>query len=296
VVAQQISQLSGVNESHAQALELALTYQLVTDQTNLILVHVREEGTKAEGLPELDKVTHMQAAGWGGAGSVLANSHAVQFSRRLSNSMVLASRVSSSAADYGSLSTPTVWRARSVASAGVGVIASQGMDDFEIPAFLRKSMDESDPIATSKSGLDPTQRKFNRTVRATPLAVLENFEESSKKILASHRFVQSLQAMNLPIGLVSLVENLTVILGASSKAWAVILQWFVERLSDQITLSRQSERLLRQVLKDEDVNILEELKQTWKAKIDIFMNQELASAGGDDEPFDIPAFLRKQAD
>jgi hypothetical protein len=38
---------------------------LVTDQGNLILVQVREEGNKAEGLPELDKVKHMLAAGWG---------------------------------------------------------------------------------------------------------------------------------------------------------------------------------------------------------------------------------------
>jgi len=49
-----------------QALELALKYQLVTDQTNLLLVHVRKEGVKAEGLPDLEKVAHMQAAGWGG--------------------------------------------------------------------------------------------------------------------------------------------------------------------------------------------------------------------------------------
>lgn len=47
------AQLTLGKERQDQTLALALNYQLVTDQTNLILVHVREEGNKAESLPEL---------------------------------------------------------------------------------------------------------------------------------------------------------------------------------------------------------------------------------------------------
>ena len=45
--------------------------------------------------------------------------------------------------DYGSMATPSVWRTRdrTQAAAKVDALASGGMDDFEIPAFLRKQAD-----------------------------------------------------------------------------------------------------------------------------------------------------------
>ena len=44
--------------------------------------------------------------------------------------------------DYGSMSVPSVWRNnRTQAAAKVDALASGGMDDFEIPAFLRKQAD-----------------------------------------------------------------------------------------------------------------------------------------------------------
>jgi cell division protein FtsZ len=43
--------------------------------------------------------------------------------------------------DYGSMSTPAVWRGRTSAAARVDALSSGGMDDYEIPAFLRKQAD-----------------------------------------------------------------------------------------------------------------------------------------------------------
>ncbi|MDH5330486.1 MAG: cell division protein FtsZ, partial [Aquincola sp.] len=44
--------------------------------------------------------------------------------------------------DYSQLSTPSVWRnARTQAAARVDALASNGMDEIEIPAFLRKQAD-----------------------------------------------------------------------------------------------------------------------------------------------------------
>jgi cell division protein FtsZ len=45
--------------------------------------------------------------------------------------------------DYGSMATPSVWRTRdrTSAAAKVDALSSGGMDDFEIPAFLRKQAD-----------------------------------------------------------------------------------------------------------------------------------------------------------
>jgi cell division protein FtsZ len=44
--------------------------------------------------------------------------------------------------DYGNLSTPSVWRTnRHQAAAKVEALSSNGMDEIEIPAFLRKQAD-----------------------------------------------------------------------------------------------------------------------------------------------------------
>jgi cell division protein FtsZ len=44
--------------------------------------------------------------------------------------------------DYAGMSTPSVWRTnRTQAAARVDALSSGGMDDYEIPAFLRKQAD-----------------------------------------------------------------------------------------------------------------------------------------------------------
>ncbi len=46
-----------------------------------------------------------------------------------------------SAIDFNKMSPPAVWRNRTSAAARVDALANGGMDDFEIPAFLRKQAD-----------------------------------------------------------------------------------------------------------------------------------------------------------
>jgi cell division protein FtsZ len=44
--------------------------------------------------------------------------------------------------DYGNMAVPSVWRTRPDAGRSkVDALSSGGMDDFEIPAFLRKQAD-----------------------------------------------------------------------------------------------------------------------------------------------------------
>jgi cell division protein FtsZ len=44
--------------------------------------------------------------------------------------------------DYGNMAVPSVWRTnRTQAAARVDALSSSGMDDYEIPAFLRKQAD-----------------------------------------------------------------------------------------------------------------------------------------------------------
>ena len=110
------------------ALELAVAYQLMSKHTNCILVHQRAEADKATEEAELHRVSSMLAAGWGATATVME----------------------SASMDYSALSTPSVWRsARSAAPAAVDSIRfSRALpDDFEIPAFLRKQADESQPAS-----------------------------------------------------------------------------------------------------------------------------------------------------
>ena len=54
----------------AQAAALAVRYQLMSEWTNYLVVHVREAADKADGLPDLVKVPQVLAAGWHGTGTV----------------------------------------------------------------------------------------------------------------------------------------------------------------------------------------------------------------------------------
>jgi hypothetical protein len=148
------------------------------------------------------------------------------------------------------------------------------MDNFELPAFLRKSFDMTDSAPQVQKS---TSRKQSKAIKVTPLALLQTFESSAQEVLAPQRFVRKLEALDLPDDLTNLIGELTAILGAATKAWAVVLQWLAERLVDQITLSRQSERLLRNALKDEAPELLQKLKLTWSANVDAISKQELAT-------------------
>lgn len=138
----QTRELLHISSALTTSQELAVQYQLVTDETNFILVHERDESEKALEMPDAHKVPQMMPAGWGGTGSV-------QFSRKplnvLLNARASASdssvRYSKNAAsmDYANMARPAVWRTgRSPAAASMDALISGGLDDFQIPAFLRK--------------------------------------------------------------------------------------------------------------------------------------------------------------
>lgn len=137
------------NATTLDAAALAVAYQLVTDQTNFLLVHERAEGEKAIDMPELQKVQQMVPAGWGGMGTV-------RFSR---SSGILANRVGGHAPDMQAMSVPAVWRTNKTLPSS---LQPGSMDDFEVPAFLRKRdqiIDHQDPRYWAKSehyeGLTP---------------------------------------------------------------------------------------------------------------------------------------------
>ena len=133
----------------AEATELALRYRLLTRHTHWVMVHRRAAQDKARLLPSLKTVRPMLAAGWGATGSVTAGA----------------------VSDHSRLSTPSVWRSgRTLAAAKVDALTSQGMDEIEIPAFLRKQADAPEvsravpplsmPVAITQQGITPQALRF----------------------------------------------------------------------------------------------------------------------------------------
>lgn len=91
--------------------DLAIAYQLVTDQTNFLLIHERAEQDKPKDMPELHKVNQVLAAGWGGVGGV---------------------RVKEPPVDYPAAAPTSIrWSCAS---------AANNNDAFEAPAFSRKQV------------------------------------------------------------------------------------------------------------------------------------------------------------
>lgn len=252
-----------------QTLALALNYQLVTDRTNLILVHVRADHQKAEGLPVLEKISHMQAAGWGGAGSVPINESPIVWrSGNAGNSICFSA--SDRVQDYGNMSTPSVWRNRTRAPAKVNAMSSGDMDDFEIPAFLRKQADDTAPIPVLGTMSRLLRNVTSKSSPAlTPLELLQAFDAASQKTFATTRFVRTMQDLVVPAVITKTLDEFTLVLGSGAKAWAVLLHWLAQELTGEFSLSRQGERMLRYFLKDEDSVILEALNQKLKASTKI---------------------------
>jgi cell division protein FtsZ len=60
-----------------------------------------------------------------------------------SQAMVSSAPHTATQADYGKVNVPSVWRTRdrTQAAAKVDAMSSGGMDNYEIPAFLRKQAD-----------------------------------------------------------------------------------------------------------------------------------------------------------
>jgi Ca-activated chloride channel family protein len=112
------ARIASPKATQEEKLQLALESQLLTDQTNYLIVAERSE--KVEDLPMLAKVPHMLPAGWGGTGSVQ-----------------VACNIAGAVAGGIALFSPS--RAR---NSRVSNCVSGGISKYDIPAFLRKQTDD----------------------------------------------------------------------------------------------------------------------------------------------------------
>ena len=289
--AAQIGELTENKADTKLAKSLAMKYQLVTQHTNLFLVHERAEENKAKGLPTLQQVAQMQAAGFAGHGSVSRSTTALSFMKMSSHSESFSISDSLSASslggDYGRLNTPSVWRTnRTQTASKVDGMDSAGMDDIEIPAFLRKQTDSIDeqvqrsttaPDAVGYAGssnnsllshLSSKIKDFISTATPPQQSVLTDEEwpeeptpsDASKEDIATALNKAALHAssfrialqhtlkLDMPSNYAEVIIDLTKVTKDSATSWALVFQWLFGSNEEVSLLDRHALRLLRSQL------------------------------------------------
>jgi len=286
VAAAQIGELTEGKADTKLAKSLAMKYQLVTQHTNLFLVHERAEENKADGLPKLQQVAQMQAAGFGGYGNVIQESRNVDM--MVYRSMSMSFEDESLGGDYGRLNTPSVWRTnRTQAAAKAEGMASAGMDDIEIPAFLRKqsdSLNQSVQSSTTSPGkinhansMDPSlisqlvSKVKDWVAPSTPsqASVLNDEDlnevvmpsEASREDIAMALNTAALHAssfrialqhtlkLNIPASYAPAIIDLTKVTKDSATSWALLFECLFGDIEQSGLLDRHAKRLLRSQLK-----------------------------------------------
>ena len=284
--AAQIGELTEGKADTKLAKSLAMKYQLVTQHTNLFLVHERAEENKAEGLPKLQQVAQMQAAGFGGYGNVIQESRNVDM--MVYRSMSMSFEDTSLGGDYGRLNTPSVWRTnRTQAAAKVDGMASAGMDDIEIPAFLRKQSDSlnqsvqssttspgkinhansMDPslisqlVSKVKDWVAPSTPSQARVLNDEDLNEVVMPSEASREEIAMALNTAALHAssfrialqhtlkLNIPASYAPAIIDLTKVTKDSATSWALLFECLFGDIEQSGLLDRHAKRLLRSQLK-----------------------------------------------
>ncbi|MDR2673465.1 MAG: VIT and VWA domain-containing protein [Opitutaceae bacterium] len=252
--AQRMAEAASDTEKEA----LALQYQLVSEHTNLFLVHVREGRDKAAGLPDLRQVPQMLAAGWGGAGtvrnSIRCDSASICFSMDADSvddtygrPSILAQKVRQesfkkahlkvSASPLAPKKAPRKSPAR---PAPLGRPASPAARPPRPPAADGAPFDLIGRMKNSASG----------DVDAIFVTLLETFDQLALRTTDLGEIVARLSAdaafSALHAGIRRLAQQHAV---DEKDLWAMLLDWLVMRGQKQFSPSRQTARLLRRHLR-----------------------------------------------
>jgi hypothetical protein len=262
--AAQIGELTESKADTKLAQSLAMKYQLVTQHTNLFLLHERAEENKADGLPQLQQVAQMQAAGFGGYGSVTRAAPVLSVMRMSCHSEPFEISDSLSASslggDYGRLNTPSVWRTnRTQAASKVDGMASAGMDDIEIPAFLRKQAPTLDEmIRSSKTTSKPVQtatlKNEDSTLKTAPseatrVDIAMALNTAALQATSFRIALQQTLKLNMPSNYAAVIIDLTKVTKDSAISWALLFNWLFGDIEQSGLLDKHAKRLLRSQLK-----------------------------------------------
>ncbi len=255
-----------------EQIALALGYQLITDHTNCLLVHIRDEDQKATELPELMAVAQMQAAGWGGAGSIQDRSSHVQYSIASPSRHVKLNR---STTVYDSYDMPRVFRSSRIAStpaptlgdldsfASPSKTTNNGPDYYDIPSFLRKH-------ATEVKQPEP---KINHLAPADVIDIA-NASILNKALLAN--FVQKMDQSSFEDDVSEMLTSCLQFL-SKEQLWVVVLAWLLLHLEESGNWNEKTKNVIQALVNEMDAVKLNKAFRVFNAKMnDIDMHTWLS--------------------
>ncbi len=259
----------GMITDKSLARETAERYQLVTEETNLLLVIERADADKTDGMPALHKVKPMVAAGWSGTSHMVQMS-SVEFSNRAQPILrVQESVITKASYDLGSNTVPSVWRSNRTQSASkIDALSAGGMDDFEIPAFLRRqSGDDQGPNQTPSKvqvSTPPPGRQRAKPVTSTAAQIIEAFNQAAVLGLAFRPALRAVTDLPLETWLCQLIVNASRQAGGPVKAWACYLLWLHEHDASGLTLTNEALALAEGQVKNIDAQTRLAVAQTFQ--------------------------------
>jgi Ca-activated chloride channel family protein len=202
-------------ESDEEISALAIKYQLVTNQTNLFLVHIRAEEDKASELPKLQIIAHMQAAGWAGQSTVLNSSVCNSYSSM----------------EVKAMRAPALWRRESAAETA-RTMKRNVSESYDTPAFFSEESEYYQPLEKI----------------ITPKQFLYFISETGKINTWLHGISSNIDETELPKIVIHVINELSAIYYSRDKAWSIFIEWLAQHL--QFDLPRHIERAIRNEIKD----------------------------------------------
>ncbi len=243
-------------------IALALSYQLITEKTNCLLVHIRTEDQKVAELPELMTVAQMQAAGWGGAGSVVDSSSHIQYSIAPTSKSF---RMHSSSTAFASYDIPRVFRSSKIATDRAPLLADldsftspqenlgRGSDYYDIPAFLRKQATESEQSAPKIKYFDPT----------------DVINLANTIILSKALFPDFVKTMDQPLFDVEVSEvfNSCLKFLSQEQLWTTVLAWLLLHLEESGNWNENTKSVVQELTNEMDAIQLNKALRVFNTKM-----------------------------
>lgn len=202
----------GLTADKAQAMAVAERYQLVTDDTNLLLVIERDDAEKTDGMPLLHQVRPMLAAGWGGTGKTRRVKVAPHSGVTINLSMAAPT------------STPS---APSSGSFKALLDDSDDLDDFDEPEISDFLSMESDK-AFWDSELFASSGSNEQTGPATAVQIISAFNAEARLGQPYRSTLRAVIALGISPRLNGVLAQASRQVGSLQKAWACYLLWLHE--------------------------------------------------------------------
>ena len=254
--------------------DLAIKYQLVSRWTNYLAIVEREEGDKADTLPELHKVQQMLAAGWGGTGTISNALYSVaQPAAPLYSIKYCLSRSNRAAAASDAYDMPRFSRK---------IVNSEPSNVRRFSNSLNL-IDQDDSVGSCFQDNDQWLWEESRTYR------MESFIDHLNTLLASGSIPKIIHLPLLPDG----IKTVLILLVDEGFDEVTVVTVFLHHLAESVTgvkLLRQSKRVISKEYKElrVDNQILETIRG--RLKIDIIESEY------DEDQYDVPTFLRNDVD